>query len=307
MTSDRDAGAGTLRFAVILGATSLVGRYLALRLAEAGFEGWCVSRGRVRNRYEAPPGFAWKTVSDEERLDVPASAVLFSLVPIFALPAIAGRTCGGERLIALSTSSVYFKAASSDPDEQRMVQGLGRAETDVRSICRDRGVAWTIFRPTLIYDFAGDRNLSTIASFVRRYGVFPVVWPGTGRRQPIHADDVAQAMAVAADVSAARGAVFDLPGGETLTYREMVRRIFESSGKRPVLLYLPLGLARAAFRIWRSVTGAQYSAASLERMNMDLTLDPAPVREALGVTCRPFRPGVPDPPDPPPSRVAPGT
>ena len=125
-----------------------------------------------------------------------------------------------------------------------------------------------------------------------------MVWPGTGRRQPIHADDVALAMAAAASVPAARGALFDLPGGDTLTYREMVRRIFESSGRRPIVLYLPLGLARAAFYVWRTVTGAKYSAASLERMNMDLTLDPAPARKALGITCRPFRPGLPEPPTP---------
>ena len=29
-------------------------------------------------------------------------------------------------------------------------------------------------------------------------------------------------------------------------------------------------------------------------MNMALTLDPAPVREALGITCRPFRPEFPE-------------
>ena len=297
MTSVEEAGAQTGRFAVILGATSLIGPYLARRLAEDGFRGWCVSRDPARNRFVAPPGFAWKTVLEEKHLDVPASAVLFSLVPMSALPAVAGRIGGGDRLIALSTSSVYFKSTSSDPEERLMVQGLSRAETDTRSICERRGIAWTIFRPTLIYDMVRDRNVSTIAAIVRRYGMFPVVWPGSGLRQPIHAADVAQAMSAAAGLSAARGAVFDLPGGETLTYREMVRRIFEASGRRPILLYLPPGLARLAFRIWRRVTRARYSVASLERMNLDLTVDPAPVTEALGVTCRPFRPVLPEPPD----------
>ena len=85
----------------------------------------------------------------------------------------------------------------------------------------------------------------------------------------------------------------DLPGGETLTYRDMVRRIFESLGRRPVLLYLPLGPARIAFRVWLRATGAGYSLASLERMNMDLTLDPAPAQGILRMTCRPFRPEFP--------------
>ena len=282
-------------FAVIFGATSLVGRYLAKRLADNGFDGLCLSRRVEPTRYETPPGFAWKTVSEGESLTVPASTIFFSLAPISALPALVGRTTGGVRLIALSTSSVLFKAESSDPDERHLAQALRQAETEVQSVCRDRGIAWTLFRPTLVYDPGHDRNVSTIAAFVRRFGVFPIAWPGTGRRQPIHADDVAQAMTVAAGVPDARGAIFDLPGGETLTYRVMVRRIFESSGRRPVLLYLPLGLARVAFNAWRAVTGAEYSVASLERMNVDLTLDPAPVRKALGITCRPFRP---DPPEP---------
>ena len=295
---DTDDKLGRKPFAVIFGATSLVGRHLVRRLADSGFEGLCVSRRRGPARYEAPPGFDWQTVSEEESLRVPASATLFSLAPISALPALVGRTSGGDRLIALSTSSVHFKAESSDPDERHLVQALKRAETEVQWLCRDKGIAWTIFRPTLVYDPGHDRNVSTIATFVRRFGVFPIVWPGTGRRQPIHADDVAQAMAAAASVPAARGALFDLPGGETLSYRAMVRRVFESSGRRPTLLYLPLGLARAAFRVWRTVTGAKYSAASLERMNMDLTVNPAPVRKVLGITCRPFRPGPPEPPSP---------
>ena len=94
----------------------------------------------------------------------------------------------------------------------------------------------------------------------------------------------------------ANGAIFDLPGGETLTYRAMVRRTIRASGRRPVLLCLPLGLARVAFGAWRAVAGAEYSAAALERMNRDLTLDRAPVQEALGITCRPFRPEFPLPP-----------
>ena len=146
----------------------------------------------------------------------------------------------------------------------------------------------------MVYDPGRDGNVSAIAVFIRRFGVFPVVWPGAGRRQPIHADDVAQAMVAALNAPGARGVLFDLPGGETLTYREMVRRIFQSLDRRPVLLYLPLGLARTAFYVWQSLTSTKYSAASLERMNMDLTLDPAPVRDALQIAYRPFRPEFPE-------------
>ena len=293
-----DNGVGKKSFVVILGATSLVGRFLAERLADSGFEGLCLSRCIEPAPYETPPGFSWDTLSKGKNLSIPASATLFSLAPVSALPALMAHIAGGNRLIALSTSSVLFKAQSSDPNERDFVQALGRAEEKVQSLCQDRGIAWTIFRPTLIYDPGCDRNVSAIAAFVQRFGFFPIVRPGAGRRQPIHADDVAQAMVAAPGAPRARDALFDLPGGETLTYREMVRRIFESLGRRPILVYLPLSLARAAFYAWQTITGEKYSSASLERMNMALTLDPAPVQEALGITCRPFRPEFPKPQKP---------
>ena len=290
MTSEIDNRADRKPFAAVFGATSLVGRHLVQRLADRGFEGLCLSRRPEPAPYEAPPDFSWGAVSEEESRRVPVSATLFSLTPISALPALLAHTTGGNRLIALSTSSVSYRAQSSDPDERNSARELGRAEKEVRLLCEDRGVAWTIFRPTMIYDPGHDRNVSAIAAFVRRFGVFPIVRPGTGRRQPIHADDVAQAMTAALSAPGARAAILDLPGSETLTYREMVRRIFESLGRRPVLLSLPLGPVRMAFHAWRAVTRAQYSVASLERMNMDLTFDPTAAQKALGITHRPFHP-----------------
>ena len=294
MTPDADIRMSEKQFAVILGATSLVGRYLAQRLADSGFEGLCLSRRVEPTPYETPPGFSWDTISAEKNISIPASATLFSLAPVSVLPALITRIAGGNRLIALSTSGVLFRAQSSNPDERYSAEALGRAEERVLALCRQHGIAWTIFRPTLIYDPGFDRNISRIAAFVQRFGFFPVVRPGAGQRQPIHADDVAQAMVAASSSPRARNMLFDLPGGETLTYREMVRRIFESLGRRPVLVYLPLSFARAAFYLWQTLTGEKYSAASLERMNMALTLDPAPVQEALKLTSRPFRPEFPD-------------
>ena len=282
------------RSAVIFGASSLVGRHLVKRLSGRGYSGWCLSRGRETVPYELPPGFSWRILAASEFLRVPADATVFSLAPVSGLPDLVGRMAGGSRVIALSTSSVLFKGESRDPDERGLVREFLRAEEEVQRLCRDRDLAWTLFRPTLIYDPGRDRNVTAIAAVARRFGASPVVWPGLGERQPIHADDVARAMATAPDAPGARNALFDLPGGETLTYREMVRTVFRSLGKRPVLVYLPLGPARFAFRAFRAVTGMKYSIASLERMNTSLTVDPAPVQKALGITCRPFEPEFPN-------------
>ena len=268
----------------------MIGRHLVRRLTERGVTGQCLSRRSAPAPQEVPCDFSWLAFSGEGELRVPDAADLFSLVPIAALPPLIARMTGGRRLVALSTASVTYAAGSSDSAERAGSEEVRRAEEDVGRLCRERGIAWTILRPTLIYDPGRDRNVSAIAAMARRFGFVPVAWPATGRRQPIHADDVAQAMVAALDAPGAVDAILGLPGGETLTYRDMVRRIFRSLGRRPVLLYLPLGPARLAFRVWLTLTGAGYSAASLERMNMDLTLDPGPAREVLGMTFRPFRP-----------------
>lgn len=280
--------------AVVFGASSMVGRHLVRRLAERGATGHCLSRRADPSPREVQEGFLWRALPKEGELHVPDADDLLSLVPIAALPPLIARTKGGKRLVALSTARVTYTAGSSDPAERAGSERLRRAEEEVGRLCREKGIAWTILRPTLIYDPGRDRNVSAIAAVARRFGFVPVSWPGTGRRQPIHADDVAQAMVAALDAPGATDAILGLPGGETLTYREMVRRILRSVGRRPIVLYLPLGPARLAFRVWFALTGTGYSVASLERMNMDLTLDPGPAREALGITFRPFRPDFPE-------------
>lgn len=281
------------RHAVVIGASGMVGRHLLRRLAARGFGGQCLSRRANPAPQETTQGFTWSALPADGALRVPAGADLLSLAPLAALPSLIARVTGGRRLVALSTSSVAHKARSPDPAERAQAEAIRRAEEETGRLCGERGIIWTVLRPTLIYDPGRDRNVSAIAAVARRFGFVPVAWPATGLRQPIHADDVAEAMVAALDAPGAADAVLDLPGGETLAYRDMVRRIFRGLGRRPVLVYLPLRPARLAFRAWLALTGASYSIASLERMNMDLTLDPAPANDILGMTGRPFRPVFP--------------
>ena len=289
MAPNPEPRAGDKPFAVIFGAAGLAGRHLVKRLADRGFKGLCLSRRAPPAPYEVPPGFSWATLGKD--LALPAATVWFSLAPISALPALMADLAGAwpRRLLALSTSGLLFKAASPDPRERDLARDLERAEKATRLFCEARGIVWTLFRPTLIYDPGRDRNISAIVFFIRRFRFFPIIRPGAGLRQPLHADDAAQALVAAIDAPQARDALFDLPGGETLSYREMICRCFESLGRRPRLMELPPGFPRAALRLGLT------RAARLERMNAALTLDPAPVRNALGLTGRPFRPEFPPP------------
>ncbi len=170
-----------------------------------------------------------------------------------------------------------------------MAARLAEGEAAVTAACTAAGVAWTLLRPTLIYAEGEDRNVSRLAGLIARFGVLPLAGRGEGLRQPVHAADLARAALQAMDAPAASDRTYDLPGGETLTYRAMALRIFEALGRPPRLLSLPpplwrLGLALAA-PFLPGVTAAMGA-----RMSEDLAFDAAPAARDFGYAPRPFRP-----------------
>ena len=272
---------------LVLGATSLVGRFVLPRLETAGVETFALSRA-------APdaPGWVRADLSDPD-IDskFPACPTVLSLSPVWHLPAAlaALKARGMTRLVAFSSTSLFTKAASPEAYEREVVRRLADGEEAVRSFCAANGVAWTLLRPTLIYAEGQDQNVSRLARLIVKFGVLPLAGRGEGLRQPVHADDLAAAAIAAAASPAARDRAYDLPGGETLTYRQMAERVFEGLGRRPAIVSAPEGLWRAAFALARPfLPGA--TAQMGARMSEDLTFDGAAAARDFGWNPRPFRP-----------------
>ncbi len=273
---------------LVLGATSLIGGYLERSLADAGVRYTQVSR--------APPplDLCWlqADLGDPDlAARLPATHLVYSLSPIWLLPPAldALKAAGMRRLVAFSSTSVFTKANSPDASEREVAARLAQAEAAVIAFCEANGVAWTILRPTLIYDEGRDGNVSRLAALVRRFGVLPVSGRGGGLRQPVHAQDLALGAVAAAGAKAAHQTAYDLPGGETLTYREMAGRIFDGMNKRRLILQLPAWLWAAIFvAVRRFLPGA--TAAMGRRMATDLTFDGSPAARDFGWAPRPFNP-----------------
>ena len=88
-------------------------------------------------------------------------------------------------------------------------------------------------RPTLIYGLGKVKNVREIAALIKRFGFFPIVGAGNGKRQPVHAEDLARACVSALLTETAANRAYNISGGEVLTYREMVNRIFASLADAP--------------------------------------------------------------------------
>jgi nucleoside-diphosphate-sugar epimerase len=108
-------------------------------------------------------------------------------------------------------------------------------------------------------------------------------------RQPVHADDLAEAALDAAASPEAYNRAFDLAGGEILTYRKMAERVFEGLGRKPRIVLTPEWLWRLAFVLVHPLlpgATAQMGA----RMSDDLTFNNGPAKRSFNWNPRAFRP-----------------
>lgn len=277
---------------LVLGATSLIGRYVLPRLADMRAMTVALSRKPV----DAAGGLRWiqGDLQDLAGADLPYAETAFSLSPIWllpdALPAL--KAAGVTRLVAFSSTSMTGKARSSDRGERAVAARLAESEAAVRRYCEANGVAWTILRPTMIYSEGLDGNVSRLARIAERFKVVPLAGSGRGLRQPVHAEDLAWAALAAAASPLTPGRAYDLPGGETLTYKQMVERIFLGLDRTPRILCAPSVLWRMAFRLASGRLGGA-TAAMGERMNQDLTFDAEPAARDFGWAPRMFKPVFP--------------
>ena len=85
---------------------------------------------------------------------------------------------------------------------------------------------------------------------------------------------MAAASIAAVDVSGCANSAYNISGGETLSYRDMVARIFVSLGRRPRMLTVPLWMFSTAVAVLRCLPRyRKWSSSMAERMNMDMVFD----------------------------------
>jgi len=300
----------TYESVLVIGAGSQIGRFLLPRLLERGFTVHALSRSHpVGNKQ----GIIWHQ-ADIEKLDLPDVEAdgLIHLAPLPLLPPLLprlirndsslsapglnappkkGGRAGLKRVIAFGSTSRFVKQTSSDPHERAVALKLAEAEQAIAAFCEPIDLPWTVFRPTLIYGCGVDRNVTFIANFIRSYGFFPLIGGGQGLRQPVHADDLASACLSALDNPATFNRAYELSGGETVSYREMVTRIFASMGKTPRFLHVSLPVFQAAMKVMSWLPRYRHLSAEMaRRMNQDLCFDHGEARRDFGYAPRGFEP-----------------
>ena len=266
---------------LVFGASSQIGHFLLPRLRERGAEVFALSR-----HPRAGAGVTWLQGDLPHAVPmVEGLSAVLSFGPLVGLAdwMLSANFDGTPRVIATSSMSAETKRESEVPAERALSRQLRDAEEALAAICERRGCAWTVFRPTLVYGAGMDKSLTPIARRALRTRVFPLP-AGRGQRQPVHADDIAQAVLAALDNPVAAGKVIPLGGGERLHAGEMFARVRRSLPVATLPVPLPAWLLRLGRHAVPGLRGP------LTRLDSDLIADNSAVQQLLGVFPRPFRP-----------------
>jgi len=180
---------------LVTGITGHSGTYFMHELVEHGFRGSirCVVREDSDHRNLSDSGLDVELlVGDLENEAFVDSAmvgvdVVLHIASIFYSPIVvaAAVRAGVSRIILVHTTGVYsrYKSASSEyKDIEQRVQTMLAPTTCL-----------VILRPTMIYGYLGDRNMSVFIRLVDMLRLFPVIDRGKGLLQPVHGSDLGRA------------------------------------------------------------------------------------------------------------------
>jgi NADH dehydrogenase len=251
----------------IFGGSGFVGRYVARRMAQAG---WRV-RVAVRRPNEAifvrtygVPGQV-EPVACNIRDDASVAQALAgadAAVNCVGILAEAGANRfeavhaeGAGRIARAAAAAgvgrlVHVSAIGADPGSP---SAYARSKAAGEAAVRAAFPGAVILRPSIIFG-PEDQFFNRFAAMTRTSPVLPVVG-GTTRFQPVHVDDVAAAAERAIRTDVAPG-VYELGGPETLSFADLMRRMLAEIRRRRIVLDLPFWIARPIATVLDGVQAA---------------------------------------------------
>lgn len=147
---------------------------------------------------------------------------------------LAAATPALEHVVALSSLRLLSTVPSPSVDE------VALAEQRVQ----DSPTPCTILRPSMIFG-SDDRNISTMARQLKRFGWVPVFGDGQALSQPVYVEDIVAAALACLDRPHTAGNAYALAGPRALSFNELVDALGRALDVPPRKVKIPAGAALA--------------------------------------------------------------
>jgi NADH dehydrogenase len=248
----------------LIGGTGFVGGYLTDALLAAGHEPVLLVRAgseskvRQRDRVAVTTGDIDAPEALRSLLDgcdaviynvgilreIPREGVTFESTQYDGLvrTVTAAKEAGVKRLLLMSANGVKRPGTAYQETKRRAEEHAMQS-----------GLAVTVLRPSVIFgdprgtmEFATQLNQEMVRPPIPAVGFFSGWSTGKGAvvMSPVHIDDVSSAFVAALEDDATIGQTISLGGPEAVTWPEMIRRIAAATGKRKIILPMPIAVMR---------------------------------------------------------------
>ena len=276
---------------LLTGATGFVGRNLYTRLKQQGLEVICASRRPERAAQEHPDR-TWV------ELDVDRPATLRSALEgcgsaFYLIHQMVG---GAEYESRERQSARHFREAADEAGVERIVYlgGVaprGRPSRHLRSrletgrVLRAGPISAIELRASMIIG-QGSASWQIVRDLAARLPVMILPSWTRSRTQPVWIGDVLEALVGALELPDQTSRWFDIPGPETLTVEEILRKSAELMDNQPRMFDVPLLSPRLSSYWLRFVTQADVHLARelVEGLKSDLLADSDVFWELIGHT-----------------------
>lgn len=247
------------KIVTIVGGTGFVGRYVVRRLARAGYMIRVISRNPQGALHLKTAGNVGQIVLMAGDLSQPES-LAGKLDHSYAVINLAGvlYESGRQTFTALHAQGPeqLAKMAKAVKAERFIhMSALGVDKTMGASYARTKLLGEkavtaafpdaVILRPSIIFG-PEDNFYNQFARMAALLPALPLIGGGKTRFQPVYVDDVAKAIEACLARNDVRGHIYELGGPQIYTFKQILRYILYTTGKRRALIPLPFPLASLA-------------------------------------------------------------
>jgi NADH dehydrogenase len=241
----------------VIGGSGFVGRHVVRALARRGYRVRVACRRPDLAGHVQPLGNLGQVVPVQANVRYPASlaaacegayavinltgvlnsggAQSFDAIHAFGAEASAKAARAAKARLFIQMSAIGADAASASAYARSKAEGEVRARSAFPGTIVTR--ASVVFGPE-------DDFFNRFAGLARISPVLPLIGGGETKFAPVFVGDVAEAIARLVDRGEADGRTYELGGPETLSFRQLMQFVLDTTGRRRLLLSLPWGLAR---------------------------------------------------------------
>ncbi|MCY9692570.1 SDR family oxidoreductase [Paenibacillus alginolyticus] len=157
----------------------------------------------------------------------------------------------------------------------------------------DSGLDYTILRPTMIYGTHKDRNMCRLIKIINGYPLIPIAGDGNSLQQPIHVEDLAEAIVKVVHVSYTINKAYNLSGKYPVSYNQVIDTIVTDLNKNIFKLKVNTEIAIKLVKLYnRFSSNPKIKVEQLLRLNENKSFDHQEASRDFGFSPRSFEEGI---------------